>query len=111
MIYYKQLDMDTVSYFIQDSKNIYNKTIKSKDDNGNDIVEVVKVSDVILTLDTETTSYFITPEGVPMVYDDTKPTTFYKDCKKQGMMYIWMVGINSVVVYGRTYKEYKSIIK
>ena len=111
MIYYKQLDMDTIGYFIQDSKNIYTKTIKSKDADGKDIVEVVKVSDVIFTLDTETTSYFITPEGVPMVYDDTKPTAFYKDCKKQGMMYIWMVGINSVVVYGRTYKELKDFME
>lgn len=111
MIYYKQLDMDTISYFIQDSKNIYNKTIKSKDDEGKDIVDVVKVSDVIFTLDTETTSYFITPEGVPMVYDDSKPTNFYKDCKKQGMMYIWMVGINSVVVYGRTYKELREFME
>lgn len=111
MIYYKQLDMGTIEYFIQDNKNIYTKTIKSKDADCKDVVEKVKVSNVIFTLDTETTSYFITPEGVPIVYDDSKPASFYKDCKKQGMMYIWMVGINSVVVYGRTYKELRDFIE
>lgn len=73
--------------------------------------------DDIITLDLETTSYYIY-KGKEMPFDFTKPPEWYiKNVKMQSVMYIWMVGINYVkkidkkptiineVLYGRTYAE------
>ena len=65
----------------------------------------------IYTFDIETTSYIILDNQV-------YPAIKYKDlddkekenCKKYGLMYIWMFGINDIVYYGRTWDELKSFL-
>ena len=97
MVYWKDYDYNNIKiYLLRDG--VHTKK-KGKD--------TVSYSNTIWTFDCETTSYFITPEKEIMVFDDLYDNDYYKSCIKRGLMYIWMVGINEDIVYGRTYKEYR----
>ena len=70
-----------------------------------------KYIDTIFTFDIETTSVY-------MLNDKIYPAFFYKDlsqkekdsCSFYGFMYIWQLGINDVVYYGRTWQELKDFL-
>lgn len=60
--------------------------------------------DNVFSLDVETTSIFATGNELG-VFDYSKPPEFYKTAEKFGILYIWQMSINHVVVYGRTLSE------
>lgn len=65
----------------------------------------------IFTFDIETTSYFILDnvQHNTIDYDELDEKT-RKEIKSQGTMYIWMLGVNKDVYYGRTYEELKDFL-
>ena len=67
-------------------------------------------SNVIYTFDIETTSLF-NYDGKWGVFDYSKPTDYYQDKDKAGVMYIWMFGIEKEVYYGRTWPEFIETLK
>ena len=83
----------------------------------NDVIEKVEwtstgnrdviYSNIIFTFDCEVSSYYVDDYGTVSTFDYDEDAEYYKDLKKQSIMYIWMVGINLDVVYGRDYKEYQ----
>lgn len=99
MIYYKDYDFEELRNISYRDDCVYVKKVSE------DKIELY--SNLIFTFDCETTSYFITPENKIIPFDKTKDNDFYINCKKQGMMYIWLIGIQNQVLYGRTYKELK----
>ena len=65
----------------------------------------------IFTFDIETTSYFILDEVQHNTIDyDVLDEKTRKEIKSQGTMYIWMLGVNKDVYYGRTYEELKDFL-
>lgn len=101
MIYWKEYDYNRISNYIKEDGLHIKKNGK----------ESISYSNTIFTFDCETTSYFITPENEIMVFNNLYDNDFYRSCIKRGLMYIWMVGINEDVVYGRTYQEYREFEK
>lgn len=67
--------------------------------------------DNIFALDTESTSAFLTPDGDIVTFDFGHPESYWKKCKKYGWVYIWMVGVDDVVFYGRTLAELHSFLE
>lgn len=67
----------------------------------------VKVSDTVMSFDVETTSYFLTPSGVPVAYNYGNSAMKYNNrfMKKQGLMYHWQIAIGSDHFTGRTWEE------
>ena len=71
-----------------------------------------KYVDTIFTFDIETTSVYMLNEKI-------YPAFFYKElsqkekdaCKFYGFMYIWQLGINDKVYYGRTWLELKKFLE
>lgn len=59
-------------------------------------------SDVIYTLDIETTSLYRVGDTWT-IFDYTKPPKYYEDKDKAGVMYIAMIGIEDKVYYARTW--------
>ena len=62
--------------------------------------------DNIFTFDIETTSFYRDPGGKILTYDFSKSEEYYSTCEKFGIMYIWMFGVDNVVIYGRTWDEF-----
>ena len=106
MIFYQNYDFSHLEQIIQ-KDGLIEKVIKDK---TNDKYDYVYYSDTIFTLDIETTSYFITEDNQIMMFDKSFDNEFYKTTKKQALMYIWMMGIDDVVVYGRTGEQLKEFI-
>lgn len=102
MIYIKDFDYNLIIEEMKKDGVVY-KNVKQDDGSK----KKVCYSETVFTLDTETTSYFITPEHKIIMFDEDKDNDYYKECKKQGLMYIWMFGINEIIVYGRTGEELK----
>lgn len=67
--------------------------------------------DNIFTFDIETTSLYRTPTGKVMTYDYSKSEDFYSQCEKFGIMYVWQFGIDDLVIYGRTWDDFRQFIK
>lgn len=74
--------------------------------------------DNIFSIDTETTSAFLTPDGDIIPYDYNKPNGFHRGEKdfwatteKFGWVYIWMFGVDDLVFYGRTLPELRSFLE
>ena len=70
-----------------------------------------KVDTTIYTFDIETTSYLILddkiyPTSEYLNFDDKEQ----QRCLKQSNMYIWMLGINDQIYYGRTWDELKTMM-
>lgn len=65
---------------------------------------VRKCSD-IFSFDIETTSIFVKDNKV-IPFDKNKPANWYDDAIKVGFCYIWMLGINDTVVYGRYLEDF-----
>lgn len=65
----------------------------------------------IFTFDIETSSYFILDniQHNTIDYDELDEKT-RKEIKSQSTMYIWMLGVNKNVYYGRTYDELKDFL-
>ena len=65
----------------------------------------------IFTFDIETSSYFILDNNQhnTIDYDELDEKT-RKEIKSQSTMYIWMLGVNKNVYYGRTYEELKDFL-
>lgn len=62
--------------------------------------------DTIYTLDTETSSYWVKPDGTVTGYDKSISTETYNEEYTAGaVVYIWMIGINDTVIYGRELDE------
>lgn len=80
---------------------------------NHDTGEMIKeyYSEVIFTFDCETTSYFVKENKEVMMFDKYKDSEYYKGMKKQGELYIWMIGINKNVYYGRTISELSDFMK
>ncbi len=92
MIFYTEYQFD----------NLSTKTVKYKKR---------EYDDNIITLDIETTSYFI-KDGRVELFDKTKlkkakksDEGYYDNAIKQSYMYIWQMSINGVAVYGRKMSE------
>ena len=70
-----------------------------------------KVDNTIYTFDIETTSYFILNEKQynSLEYDNLTDKE-KEDAIKRSCMYIWMLGINDTVYYGRTWEELRDFI-
>ena len=100
MIYYKDFDFNVIDTILSE-----NGLVEKKEND-----QSVFYADCVFTLDIETTSYFITKENKVVLFDKSLSNEFYRECKKQGMMYIWMFGIEETVVYGRTGQELKDFI-
>ena len=65
-----------------------------------------KIDNTIYTFDIETTSYLILHEKQLNTMEYLKLTDDEReDCFFNGEMYIWMLGINDIVYYGRTWEE------
>lgn len=62
-------------------------------------------SDDIYTCDTETSSYWILPDGRVTGYDSSITNEEYNDMVCGAVVYIWMLGINDDVIYGRDLHE------
>lgn len=70
-----------------------------------------KLDNTIYTFDIETTSYIILGGKVYAGIEYLNLSEEEKAaCIKQSCMYIWMFGINDVVYYGRTWKEFQEFI-
>lgn len=67
-------------------------------------------SNIIYTFDIETTSLFKHDTGWG-VFDYSKPTSYYQDKEKAGVMYIWMFGIEDKVYYGRHWNEFIEVLE
>ncbi len=67
--------------------------------------------DTIFTADTETTSLYKMPDGSIQIFDKSKPSTYYNDCVKIGVCYIWMMSVDGCVYYGRYLDEFAEFIK
>ena len=74
--------------------------------------------DNIFTLDTETTSAFLTKDGDIIAYDYSKPNgfkngekDFWATTEKFGWAYIWMAGVDELVFYGRTLPQLRSFLE
>lgn len=101
MIYYKNYDLGNLMLLkLQDKP----KEVEVDKDS------VKKYSNIIFSFDTETTSYFITKDNKIEIFDKSKDNDYYLNCKKQGLVYIWMFGINDTVIYGRTLEELKEFL-
>lgn len=84
-----------MKYFIEYLGHTYNVTGRKN-----------LIDTTIYTLDIETTNYFIKNGNVCNSLDYDNLTEEEKeDVIPMSTMYIWMVGVNSEVYYGRTYKE------
>lgn len=71
-----------------------------------------KVDNNIYTFDIETTSYISLNGQVYSSYEYLKlDKKSQADCIKGAFMYIWMFGINDTIYYGRTWDEFKKLIK
>ncbi|MCM1219439.1 MAG: hypothetical protein NC548_33590 [Lachnospiraceae bacterium] len=65
----------------------------------------------IYTFDIETTNYIIYKGQIYQSdYYDTLPHTEQVKCEKQSTMYVWQLGINEQVYYGRTWEELKQFL-
>lgn len=80
---------------------------------GHDYNLVNGIDDTIYTFDIETTSYLVDTDGTVIIaseyekYDKKKRESFLK----QATMYIWMLGINEDVYYGRTWEEFLKMLE
>ena len=62
-------------------------------------------ADTIYTCDTETSSYWILPDGRITGYDAKYSNEEYNEMVCGAVVYIWMLGINDEVIYGRDLHE------
>ena len=62
-------------------------------------------ADTIYTCDTETSSYWILPDGRITGYDAKFSNEEYNEMVCGAVVYIWMLGINDDVIYGRDLHE------
>lgn len=62
--------------------------------------------DTIYTFDSETSSYWVKADGSVTAYDPSISNDEYNnDLKAGAVVYIWMIGINDTVIYGRELDE------
>ena len=66
--------------------------------------------DNIFTIDTESTSAFLTPSGDLVPFDFEHGEKYWAKCKKFGWVYIWMVGVDDKVFYGRELADLVSFL-
>lgn len=71
--------------------------------------ERTKVQDIIFTLDTETSSLFHHESGWG-AFDYTKDSQYYRSIDKASLLYIWQLGVEDAVYYGRTIDELKEFL-
>lgn len=99
MIHWKDFDYSSL--------DLEDYTVKIVKDKITGDEEEERWSNIIFSFDCETTSFYTTEEGEIMMFDYTKTPEFYSKTTKGGVVYIWMVGINDKVVYGRDIAEYR----
>lgn len=68
-------------------------------------------SDTIFTCDTETSSYWILPDGRITGYKEEFTNEEYNNMPCGAVVYIWMIGIDDDVIYGRELRELPECIK
>ena len=78
---------------------------------GRYTVNVETFSDVIYTLDIETTSVFLDDEGNAEIFDYMKDPDYYRDRRKAAVMYIGMFGVEDTVYYFRTWEQFNKILQ
>lgn len=74
----------------------------------------------IFSFDIETSSAWLTPQGVLMSFKDIKSLfdgkaplikKFIKKCKPFSLCYIWQFGVNDTVLYGRYLEDFKLLVE
>lgn len=69
-------------------------------------------SNDIYTFDCETSSYWVTPSGQIVSYDSSISSDTYNEEYTAGaVVYIWMMGINDTVLYGRELDELPKLLQ
>lgn len=69
-------------------------------------------SDTIYTFDTETSSYWVKKNGTVIEYDPAISNDEYNnDLDAGAVVYIWMIGINDTILYGRELDEFPECLK
>lgn len=72
----------------------------------------IYTEDTIFTIDTEVSSYWIRPDESIAAYDPSVDTETYNDVYYPGAVcYIWMIGINDTVIYGRELDELPEVLQ
>ena len=69
-----------------------------------------KRCDNIFCFDVESTSYYIHPDNTIHAFDKALPMSFYEECLKGGIVYIWMFSIDDKVYYGRFLEDFKIFV-
>lgn len=69
-----------------------------------------KQSEDILTLDIETTSAWLTPEGDVITYIPGKSSEYWSSLTPLSLCYIWQFSFNDKVYYGREWYEFKKVL-
>lgn len=66
----------------------------------------------IICLDTESTSFWMDPEGKYHKWDKNIPDSVYnEEWEKGSVVYIWMIGVDDTVYYGRELQELQGFLK
>lgn len=65
----------------------------------------------IITLDTESSSLFCDSQGMAYGWEEGLSKEWFENKSKCGIMYIWMVGINETVYYGRNNRELNEFLR
>lgn len=71
-----------------------------------------KIDNTIYSFDIETTSYLILNNRlIPTIDYQSLSKEEQEKCEYRSCMYIWMFSINNIVYYGRTWYEFKELLK
>ena len=70
------------------------------------------VSDALMSFDIETTSYFLTPSGVPVAYNYGNSAMKWnqRHMPKQALMYHWQIAIDNNHFTGRTWDDFSAFL-
>lgn len=73
-------------------------------------LKLKKSKNYIITLDIETTSLYEFPEGW-RCFDYGRRPAFYEGLRKAAVPYIWMIGIDDKVFYGREFMQLEDVLR
>lgn len=102
MIDWKKINWNKLKECLHRKENVFKKKKGSI---------VYSYSNLVFTFDCETTTYFFNSETLTVeAFSAYKDADYYKKLLKLSELYIWQVGIEKEVYYGRTIKELKDFL-